>query len=121
VLDLSRNALRGQLPPALLRAAPALQHLDVSACGLSGPLPAEWPVHSFYGPAGTTFLTDTRGLHNGFPPSSGARLLLWARWSTKAPDAYFNDETVPTPWRQVVSAKPDETTQARTRLVVDWT
>ena len=40
VLDVSRNALRGQLPPALLRATPALRHLDVSACGLSGPLPA---------------------------------------------------------------------------------
>lgn len=88
---------------------------------VSGPLPAEWPVHRFHGLAGTTFLTDTRGLHNGFAPITAPRLLLWARWCAgDPPAAYVNDEVRPVPWRDVVSLKPSPEIQSRTRLVVDW-
>lgn len=91
---------------------------------VSGPLPADWPLRHFYGPAGTTFLTDTRGLHNGFAPTTAPRLLVWARWcgSSGPPAAYRNDEIDKqrVPWRQVVPQKPDDVTQESTRLVVDW-
>lgn len=88
---------------------------------VSGPLPSDWPRYTFKGNAGTIFLTDTRGLHNGFPPKHNPRLLLWARWT--APDipiSYRNDEIVPVPWRRVTQMKPSEEIQRRTRLVVNW-
>lgn len=88
---------------------------------VSGPLPADWPVQRFEGPAGTTFLTDTRGLHNGYPPTRAPRLLLWARWCIgDPPPAYKNDQTHPVPWRGVVAQKPDPAIQRATRLVVNW-
>ena len=89
---------------------------------VSGPLPADWPVHRFHGPAGTTFLTDTRGLHNGFPPVRAPRLLLWSRWGvSKPPVTYKNDELSPVPWRMVTKQKPNPVIQNRTQLVVNWT
>lgn len=90
---------------------------------VSGPLPADWPVHRFYGPAGTTFLTDTRGLHNGFAPVKDPRLLVWARWCSKGgpPASYKNDEIKPVTWRRIVAEKPDPQIRWATRLVVDWT
>lgn len=88
---------------------------------VSGPLPAEWPVHRFLGRAGTTFFTDTRGLHNGFSPADAPRLLLWARWCVGGPPAsYVNDRIQPVAWRSVTDEKPSPEIQRRTRLVVDW-
>lgn len=90
---------------------------------VSGPLPPEWPVRTFYGPAGTTFITDTRGMHNGYPPlNKPPRLLLWARWCGQdgPPAAYHNDETKPARWETLGIEKPSALIQKRTRLVVDW-
>lgn len=90
---------------------------------VSGPLPESWPVHTFYGSAGTTFITDTRGMHNGYPPlNKPPRLLLWARWCGKdgPPAAYHNDETCPVPWAELGIEKPSELIQSRTKLVVNW-
>lgn len=59
-------------------------------------LPTEYapPV---YGPAGTAFLANTRGLHMGVKPTSTEpRLILWARWGiSERPWAYGQDQTVP--------------------------
>lgn len=88
---------------------------------VSGPLPSDWPVTSIYGPAGTIFITDTRGLHNGFAPKTTPRLLLWARFGvSNPPPTYYNDGLNPVPWHTVVSEKPDAFFQERTRLVVNW-
>lgn len=39
------------------------------------------PPHSFYGPAGTAFMTDSLGLHKGAAPSKKkSRLIFWARY-----------------------------------------
>lgn len=84
--------------------------------------PAEWTVDTFIGPAGTFFFTDTRGLHNGFPPKEEARLLLWARWGVSDPPVtYRNDELSPVHYSKIgLACKPSEEVQRRTRLVVDW-
>lgn len=88
---------------------------------VSGPLPSEWPVHNIYGKAGTAFLTDTLGLHNGLAPFQMPRLLLWARWCAGGPpQSYVNDEIKPVRWNEIVKEKPSEEIQRRTRLVVDW-
>lgn len=89
---------------------------------VSGPLPADWPVHHIYGKAGTSFITDTRGLHNGLPPKQMPRLLLWARWCAgpNPPPAYKNDELSPVRWNEAVKEKPSDEIQHRTRYVVDW-
>lgn len=52
--------------------------------------------HRILGPAGTTFLADTRGLHLGLKPKRGSRLILWARWGvSEKPWAYENDKLAP--------------------------
>lgn len=50
-----------------------------------------------YGPAGTAFLSDGRGLHMGVKPTSpNPRLILWARWGISAPPwAYGQDQLSP--------------------------
>lgn len=89
---------------------------------VSGPLPPAWPVHSFYGQAGLSFFTDTRGLHNGLRPVATARLLLWARWGVSTPPkTYAADELAAVPWQTLgLGSKPPEIIQRRTRFVVDW-
>ena len=55
-------------------------------------------IRTMYGPAGTAFLADTRGLHMGRKPTrlGCRRLLLWARWSVSVrPWAYDNDKLAP--------------------------
>jgi hypothetical protein len=53
---------------------------------------------SIYGPAGTVFLADTRGLHRGIVPTSGRRMIAWARWGVSDPPAsYMWDKLRPTP------------------------
>jgi hypothetical protein len=50
-----------------------------------------------YGPAGTAFLADTRGLHMGMKPINRApRLLVWARWGvSERPWSYDQDQLSP--------------------------
>ena len=49
-----------------------------------------------YGPAGTAFLADTRGLHMGMKPTRGERLILWARWCvSERPWSYDQDRLAP--------------------------
>lgn len=56
----------------------------------------EFQPISIYGPAGTAFLADTRGLHMGCKPRRGERLLLWARWGVSArPASYSWDKLEP--------------------------
>ncbi len=49
------------------------------------------------GPAGTTFLADTRGLHMGVKPTSTEpRLIVWARYGvSERPWAYGQDQLAP--------------------------
>lgn len=53
--------------------------------------------HEIYGPAGTAFLSDGRGLHMGVKPTSpNPRLILWARWGiSERPWAYGQDQLSP--------------------------
>lgn len=50
-----------------------------------------------YGPAGTAFLADTRGLHMGVKPTSpDPRLIIWARWGvSERPWSYGQDRLFP--------------------------
>lgn len=62
--------------------------------------PPQENAEILYGPAGTWFLTDTRGLHNGFCPAADrpARLLTWARWGVSLPPiSYIHDKLSPVP------------------------
>lgn len=54
-------------------------------------------VHPVYGPAGTAFLADTRGLHMGLKPiNRDPRLLIWARWGvSERPWSYGQDQLSP--------------------------
>jgi hypothetical protein len=56
-------------------------------------------VEIIYGPAGTAFLADTRGLHVGMKPTSpDPRLILWARYGvSERPRSYDIDELSPVP------------------------
>lgn len=59
-------------------------HLHVRPDGLIEPI---------YGPAGTAWLADQSHLHCGLIPEK-PRLLLWARWAEKIPQAFY-DEALP--------------------------
>ncbi len=59
-------------------------HLHVRPDGLIEPI---------YGPAGTAWLADQSHLHAGLIPNK-PRLLLWARWAEKIPQAFY-DEGLP--------------------------
>ena len=66
-------------------------------------------VEVFTGPAGTTFLVDTWGMHLGRPPLTGPRLLLWARWGvSEMPESYKWDKLSPVPRAVLGSRYPDD-------------
>jgi len=50
-------------------------------------------IEPIFGPAGTCWLADQSHLHCGLIPEK-PRLLLWARWAEKIPQAFF-DEKLP--------------------------
>lgn len=50
-------------------------------------------IEPIYGPAGTAWLADQSHLHAGLIPEK-PRLLLWARWAEKIPQAFY-DEKLP--------------------------
>lgn len=82
-------------------------------------LPSEFapPV---YGPAGTAFLADTRGLHMGVKPTSTEpRLIIWARWGVSdRPWSYDNDRLAPMDARLLGARYPaDAATRDLVRLV----
>ena len=79
-------------------------------------------VESFYGPAGTAFMTNTNGLHTGWPPKTGARLLIWARFGVSDPPAtYHADEIGPVPASKLSYWTPGgEPVRHATHLIVDW-
>ena len=73
-----------------------------------------------YGPAGTAFLADTRGLHMGVKPTSPEpRLILWARWGiSERPWSYDNDRLEPVDARRLGGRYPaDPATRDLVRLV----
>lgn len=41
------------------------------------------------GPAGTSFLSDGRGLHRGLRPAASPRSILWVRWGVSDPPAAY--------------------------------
>lgn len=75
---------------------------------------------SIYGPAGTLFLADTRGLHLGRVPSRGRRMIAWARWGVSRPPAsYVWDGLQPTPRAALGDRYPsDQAMQNAISLVV---
>jgi hypothetical protein len=77
------------------------------------------PPHGrVYGPAGTAFLADTRGLHLGVPPTRDPRLLVWARWGVSPrPWAYENDRLEPVPAR-ILGSRLDSNLRNAVRLVI---
>ncbi len=67
-------------------------------CGTQDPEFLPFDEKRIYGPAGSTFFADTRGLHMGLQPQRGTRLILWARWGvSERPWAYVNDKLSPVP------------------------
>lgn len=78
---------------------------------------------TFYGPAGTWFITNTLGIHNGIPPDIGrnARLLLWARWGvSNPPKSYREDQLIAWPRSAINISEPSHEYQAASHLVIDW-
>lgn len=75
---------------------------------------------SVTGKAGTAFLADTGGVHMGLRPSSGPRLLLWARWGvSEPPQSYHWDRLSPVPRARVGDRYPsDPELQRAVRFVV---
>ncbi len=59
-------------------------HLTNNSVDYSGYKPAPENVETVLGPAGTTFITDTYGIHMGIRPRK-LRLLLWFRWCVSIP------------------------------------
>ena len=86
--------------------------------------PASAAVETFYGPAGTCFFTDTRGLHKGHAPKETPRLLIWARWGVSdPPHAYIGDKLSPVPCSELpfFEIMPlSDRTRNRLKLVIDW-
>lgn len=85
----------------------------------------DYPAGEFdvtiYGPAGTAFLADTRGLHMGVKPTGpNARLILWARYCVSdKPWSYDNDELSPVPAAVLGARYPaDAETRDLVKLVV---
>lgn len=77
--------------------------------------------HSFYGPSGTWFLTDTNGLHVGRAPKENPRLLFWARWGVSdPPHGYKGDQLEPVRATKLRYWTDDPEIQERTKLVIDW-
>lgn len=85
--------------------------------------PDEKDAVYFYGPAGTWFITDTWGLHNGVAPAQGkpARMLLWSRWGVSDPPKSYR-EVFDHAWpaRNLGVKTPSIKHQTATRLIVDW-
>lgn len=48
-------------------------------------------IEPIYGAAGTAWLADQSHLHCGLIPET-PRLLLWARWAEKTPQAFFDEQ-----------------------------
>lgn len=73
-----------------------------------------------YGPRGTMFLADTRGLHRSIRPTTGPRRLAWARWGVSDPPAsYIRDCLRPLPRARLADRYPkDPELQRIVRLVV---
>lgn len=46
-------------------------------------------IETFTGKAGTMFMVDTNGMHIGWRPGFGKRLLIWARWGTDDPPVSY--------------------------------
>lgn len=71
------------------------------------------------GPAGTSFMCDTTGFHQGLRPNK-LRMLLWARWGvTCPPDSYVWDKLSPVPRERLGDRYPsEEALQRAIRLVV---
>lgn len=62
-------------------------HLHVRPDGLIEPI---------FGPAGTAWLADQSHLHCGLLPEK-PRMLLWARYAEKIPQAYYDESLPPIP------------------------
>lgn len=78
-------------------------------------------VRTIRGPAGTVFLSDTRGLHMGVRPQTGnRRCLMWGRWGvTCPPESYGWDKLSPVDRRLLDDRYPaDPELQHAIRLVV---
>lgn len=59
-------------------------------------------LETVLGPAGTMFLSDSRGLHLGTRPQGGLRSLLWIRWGVSDPPASYRwDKMAPVALEQV--------------------
>lgn len=76
-------------------------------------------IRAVTGQAGTTFLTDPRGLHRGSQPKRGTRCLLWARFGvSNPPPSYIWDELSPVDKVLIPYYPEDPDLQERIRLVV---
>ena len=77
-------------------------------------------IEEVYGPRGTAFLADGRGLHLGGRPEARPRTIAWARWGVSdPPHAYGWNKTQPVS-RQALGARfpQDARTQRMLKLVV---
>lgn len=76
-------------------------------------------VLSLAGPASTTFVADTFGIHRGSSPRSKPRLVTWIRYGLYANDVYVRDKTEPLPARDLTGFRPTTDREKYiTRLIV---
>lgn len=75
-------------------------------------------VEVLCGVAGTAFLADTSGLHRGLRPSTGPRVLAWARWGVSdLPASYDYDVLSPVP-REALGKRYPEDAALRASLML---
>lgn len=72
------------------------------------------------GPASTTFVADTFGIHRGSSPGTRPRLVTWIRYGLYANDVYMRDMTQPVRAADLGGFSPaTEKERYITRLIVD--
>jgi hypothetical protein len=74
---------------------------------------SDWEIR-IKGPRGTALLADTYGLHKGIAPTTGRRMVFWARYGLYANLAYGTMKMAPLPWSMIGHRLPDD---ARSRYV----
>lgn len=76
-------------------------------------------IETFVGPAGSAFITDTYGLHQGVPPTERPRLVCWIRYGLFENHTSREDKITPVPRTFVAGRIPADAKSAYiNRLIV---
>jgi hypothetical protein len=71
-------------------------------------------IRAYEGPAGSSFVADTFGIHRGSLPATRPRLCTWFRYGLYANEAYRIDKTQAVPWSLIEGRVADDD---RTRFI----